>query len=323
MSKRISGKGIRVESGTLDETKIRVKVLADVGEAIEWVDKGYRDLIGHHPKKYAAQFMSSASWKTALRKGMPERMEAVMAKAEEFIADAIAYDPRLVRKGAFTRSDDPSSACGIDAAALESGEEQPFYARPHRKLNSQRAWGECVRVVLSTDTNDITDDHASAFIATAKLAQQFRPLDIWWQGAWLKTIKVPYGSSGETYDRNIGTAFLVPILSGDLDFARMQFVLSHANRDNLSHKVAWGIAAERDEDGKGSFIDGGRGTNSLHPEGCDLFIPESGISPDGCSIGYTAACWAGLEWKGYEEVDPRCAVQVWEPKSKEPAKATE
>lgn len=327
MSNRVGGRGVTVAADQLSK-QVRVKVLKDIDEAVSWIDKGYRDIISHQRGQrriaYLQQREESREWEKALRVGMPERLATVMAKAEVLIDEAIACDHRLARKGEFALTDDASTACGFNAAAIAAGEDNPYFSRVNRKLNSNRTHGESVRIVLSTDSKEITDDHAAAFIAAAKLAQQFRPLEIFWQGAWLHKFK----REGSDYESTCGTVFLCPLLNGDLDFARIQFVLSHERRDNLSHKIAWGLAqpdeSSADEEArKHSHIDGGRGEYSHHPDRTDFFVPESGISPYGWNVASVAAAWAGFEATYYEQPREDGAVQVWEPDKDKPARTAQ
>ena len=62
--------------------------------------------------------------------------------------------------------------------------------------------GEPLRIVISTDDNKVPEGTAAAFIATARLVQQFIPLEIWWQGAWLNAT------------RTKGFVFHVPLVQG-------------------------------------------------------------------------------------------------------------
>ena len=72
------------------------------------------------------------------------------------------------------------------------------------------------------DQLGLTLEEAEAIpIATARLVQQFLPLEIWWHGAWLI-------EEGEHAGK--GHVLLAPILRGELDFGRLQFFLSSERR---------------------------------------------------------------------------------------------
>ena len=52
-------------------------------------------------------------------------------------------------------------------------------------MNTETKAGEPVRIVVSTDDNQVPTGTAAAFIATVQIVQQFVPVEVWWQGAWL------------------------------------------------------------------------------------------------------------------------------------------
>ena len=75
-----------------------------------------------------------------------------------------------------------------------------------RRTLADSATTDPLRVVISTDSRHVSRSNAVAFIAAAKLAQQFRPLELWWQGAWLF-------EEGKKEADN-GHVFLVPLIQG-------------------------------------------------------------------------------------------------------------
>jgi len=110
------------------------------------------------------------------------------------------------------------------------GDDQPFYRHTKAVINDSTQAGEPLRVVISTDSNKVPPRTAAAFIATARLVQQFMPLEIWWQGAWI------------TEDKSKGFVVLVPLVQGDLDYSRLEFCLSDELRDSFSYRVVISIA---------------------------------------------------------------------------------
>lgn len=175
------------------------------------------------------------------------------------------------------------------------GEEPAYWDRRKLKL-ADRATAEPVRIVISTDSKNITPEHAAAFIAAAKLAQQFRPLEIWWQGAWLKE-----DTCANPQERGFGHVFLVPLVNGDLDFSRLQFVLSDTERDKCSFMIMTAHAYPAHL-GSGGKV----GEQSYLPDTSD-FVRESAAD----EVAQHAALWAGLEAQWEVQINPRSARQYW------------
>lgn len=229
---------------------------------------------------------------------------SITEAADLLVEEAIALDPRLARKSSW-RLSEPDNAIEGDAALIAQGEERCCLQRFKTRL-SDCASVEPVRIVISTDTKHVTDDHAKAFIAAAKIAQQFRPLEIWWQGAWLIEETTEHGYKGH------GFIFHVPLLNGDLDFARIQFVLSNQLRDNVSYQNKSSFAYNGVKPGRRIGTGAGVGEYS-YLENTHHFVKESGISSDPGSIASVAAQWAGFEPLWNAAVNENEAVQYWYP----------
>lgn len=233
-----------------------------------------RTALRYWPKKDAAvQDLILAAGERAVT-GDPERLKAAVADSDDLLAAAIVADPRLARRSQWVRSDEGEIAC---PALLVAGDDAPCFMRA-RKLEGQPNGAEPARVVISTDDHQIKPRTAAAFIATVRLVQQWRPVEIWWQGSWL----------GE--GRNTGFVFHVPLVSGDMDFSRLEFCIADQARDSFSWRIMVAHACEH-----------------LHAtwNGCSLqaessympdshFVSHHGIEPEGESIAYNAAKW--LDW---------------------------
>jgi len=137
--------------------------------------------------------------------------------------------------------------------------------------------GEPLRIVISTDDKEVPAGTAAAFIATARIVQQFLPLEIWWQGSWLNE------------GRYLGFVNLVPLVQGDMDFARLEFCIADPFRDTFSFGVmgsqaildvgeVWSGCGYR---ANKSYLDGAR------------FVSHSGIEPTAESVAEAAAYWLG------------------------------
>ena len=231
------------------------------------------------------------------------RLENIIVKADELIDQALLIDPRLVRRSGWVMAEEGIDAC---PAMIAAGEERAYIDRRKMRLADQAVAAQSVRIVISTDSKHITPDHASAFIAAAKLAQQFRPLEIWWQGAWLKEDDQP--------DAGYGHVFLVPLVNGDLDFSRLQFVLSDEARDRCSFFVmaTHAFALKKGWGGK-------VGEHSYLPDTYD-FIRESGITASPEQVAAYAAYWAGLGSRWDAQISDIQASQFWWDSRAEPPK---
>lgn len=245
--------------------------------------------------------------------GNPNRLAQQMQASEALIDEAIALDPRLARKAQWLRRDE-GEYC--DSALLAQGDDAPFYKRMRSTLTDNAGSGEPVCVVISTDDRNIVADTAAAFIATARIVQQFVPLEIWWQGAWLSD------------DRFKGFAVFAPLCSGDMDFARLDYCLADESRDSFSflcmatHAV---YNAKEDYSGCGTRAD----WSYLPDRDNAKFVPHTGIRPTASSVAAQAVRWLGWEsvWSvEYEQAqDAKAALQELPelPSESKPYEATE
>jgi hypothetical protein len=208
------------------------------------------------------------------------RLTTAMERSEVLIAAAIEHDSRLARRSQWRRSEEGEHVC---AELLAEGDDQPFYKRTRNVINDATTAGEPIRVVISTDDKEVPPGTAAAFIATARLVQQFMPLEIWWQGAWLSE------------DRYKGFVSLVPLVKGDMDFSRLEFCIADQQRDMFSflvmashavlelHEVWTGCGHRAQE----HYLRQDRDRLKAH------FISHTGIRPDPESIAAHAALWLG------------------------------
>jgi hypothetical protein len=207
--------------------------------------------------------------------GDPEALHKAMQESDALIDLAVACEPRLARRPQWTRGDDGIWA---DAGLVASGDDSPCYGLTRSAFRDQAASGEPVNVVVSTDSS--TPTSLAAFIATVRIVQQFRPVNVWWQGAWL-------ADDGG----NAGYVFLTPLVTNDMDFSRVQFVVQSPYRDHLSFGVFHAQATIRDRrriNGCGlhaeySFMDGSN------------FVGRDGIKPTPERIASRACMW--LDWE--------------------------
>ena len=214
--------------------------------------------------------------------GDKARLALAMDRSEDLVADAIFVDQRLARRAQWQRRDEGEHC---DSGLLAAGDDQPFYKYTRQAVNDATMAGEPLRIVISTDDNNVPKDTAAAFIATARLVQQFIPLEIWWQGSWL------------TQDRTKGFVFHAPLVQGDMDFSRLEFCIADPLRDAFSYLV---MATH-------AILDIGEGWNECgfraeaqyllpYPQSnLAKFVSHHGITPDGQSIAWTAARWIGWQ----------------------------
>ena len=295
MSGRLGGGSRKVDK--LVTGNLVINTHNSMSEALDCTIKGQTDYTLKSPKRRIAVEI--------LRECLTgnSKLAVLIERADALIDAAILQDPRLNRKHAWVRLEEGIDAC---PALVSSGEPASCLDRRKLKLADQ-ASAEPVRIVISTDsTDDASEEHVVAFIAITKLAQQFRPLEIWWQGAWL------------TPGRTSGQVLLAPLVQGDMDFARVQFFLSNPFRDSMSYRCMWYHAVTK-HSSPGNRVcyeyGGERGERSYLPDTFE-FISEKGIRSDDWWIAATAAEWAGLEPLWREEVSPYSAQQEWRPERK-------
>jgi len=211
--------------------------------------------------------------------GDTTRLAEALEIADKLIDEAIAQEPRLARKPQWVRSDDGIFA---DAGLVAAGDDSPCYQMTRETLRDQQAAGEPIVVVVSTDDNGAASvEAAGAFIATVRLAQQFRPVHVWWQGAWLRE------DGGEA-----GYILHAPLVSNDMDFARVEYVLADSTRDGLSFRALFMAAKVRD---KLQTVGGlGRRADRAYMPGAQ-FVSHGGIKPDAEQVAAHACMWLGWE----------------------------
>ena len=275
------------------ETLKTVKVvrLASIAEAAEH-EKAWHKFTGsrqgHRGEVHAHVQASAVS-------GDAEHTKRALAESDGLIDAVIACEPRLARKAQWIRSDDGIFA---DAGLVASGDDSPCYDMSRAKFRDVAAAGEPVVVCVSTDSSEPKESTMAAFIATVRLVQQFRPVHVWWQGAWLC-------DSG----REAGYVFLSPLVSNDMDFSRVQYVLADNSRDHLSFGVLHQHCTVRDH----LAINGiGRHAERAYIDGAK-FVDRNGIPPNAERIAAVACQWLGWpstwenEWDAKR--DRRAALQ--------------
>lgn len=209
------------------------------------------------------------------RGGDPKALQRAMAISDHFIDETILLDPRLARRSRWTRSDDGIFA---DAGLVAEGDDSPCYKMARHEVNAATAAGEPLRIVISTDSSNPTIEGLAAFIATIRLIQQFQPVHVIWQGAWL-------ADDG----RDVGHVITCPLVTGDMDFSRVQYVLSDTTRDGLSFACA------------AHFMNldkiriNGNGRHATRSFIGGKFLDKGGIAPTPEAIASMAAYWLGWD----------------------------
>jgi DNA-directed RNA polymerase subunit RPC12/RpoP len=216
--------------------------------------------------------------------GDPDRLKTAVEASHVLVDEAIALDRRLAKKAQWLRRDEGEHC---DTALLAQGDDQPFYQRTRNIINDETKAGEPLHIVISTDSDKIDPGTAAAFIATVRIVQQFVPVHVWWQGAWL---------SDPTKCPQVGFVFHVPLVQDDMDFSRLEFCLADPTRDLFSNRLSLSYCVL--EFGETNSACGFRAERSYLPEHEDdphtHFIAHSGITPDAESIAGQAARWLGL-----------------------------
>lgn len=213
--------------------------------------------------------------------GQEARVAHNLAESDAMIEEALAYDPRLARRSSWRRGEEGEIGC---PALIAQGDDAPFFHRQRSALAESNG-GEPVRVVISSDSSEPKTETAAAFIATIRIVQQFRPVEVWWQGAWLDLTKTA------------GWVFHVPLVQGDMDFTRLDFCINDKHRDYLSWHIMMCRAFEVT---RRVGWQAGVADRSYLPERAH-FISHTGVRPEDWSIAMTAANWLGLEYHGSEE----------------------
>lgn len=290
MSNRGGGKGSPI-TWTADEKRC-VYRFNSMNEALSAFRSGV-DKYADWRKRARNKWQPSPRVYQEIMEGEPRKMQSILDDADRLIERVLLEDPRLVKRPGFEWSTDE----GFDAcpSRMLSGEENCILNRRASKVADQTHTARC-RVVISTDSNTMSASHVAAAIATIKLAQQFRQLEVWWQGAWFRD------------DREWnGIVFHVPVITGDMDFSRLQFILGDECRDHVSYRIMFHLSHQE------GTLWGMHTGERCHMEDYDYFVPESGIDADPWRIARLAAQWAGLPPAYSERVSPHSAEQMWQP----------
>ena len=212
--------------------------------------------------------------RNAMNGGDPDTLAHAVDHSQALIDKAIASDNRLARRPQWQRAEDGIFA---DAGLVASGDDSPCYDMTRAALAMQATAGSPARICISTDGS--TPTSLAAFIATARIVQQFRPLEIWHQGAWL---------ADNGYEA--GYVFLTPLIQNDWDYSRIQFFLSDPARDHYSFCLLYNRCVMRDRrkikgigtEARRAYLDGA------------IFVDHHGIPEAPEAIAETAAQWLEL-----------------------------
>lgn len=237
--------------------------------------------------------------------GNDKRITGILAQSDALIEEAIKEDPRLARRAKWHRGEDGEIAC---PALIAQGDDAPYFYR-NRSDVSESNGGEPVRVVISTDSNAVVPGTAAAFIATVRLVQQWRSVEVWWQGAWLSD------------DGHKGWVFHVPLVQGDMDFTRLDYCISDKTRDNVSYAIMMTRACETTKRVWNGCNNTARWS---YLPGESKFVSHTGIMPKGDSIATRAASWLDWEGAGWNDyVIRKAAVQELPPLPSRPESAAD
>jgi len=243
-------------------------------------------------------------WRDAFRHATSPNRATVDAEtdyAAALVEEAIALDPRLAKRPSWKRAEFGEFA---EPSLVACGDDEPCFVRHSKGVSQQVGGQDPLTVVISTDCNKAANhEHlAAAFIAVCRLVQQFRPLDIWWQGSWIH--------ESDSYK---GFVFHVPLLTNDTDYGSLWFFLNSDERDSLSYAIAYAKALEVNQRFRGV---GDRASRSYLNDWSDKFVPHTGIEPTANSIAAMAAQWLGIEnyyWANYKLAYDRPALQELPP----------
>jgi hypothetical protein len=248
---------------------VRVE-LATMGEAI--------DAYGHKAKftgQDKDREMHKYAKTHAVDGGDANALARAIEKSDALIDAAVIEDPRLARRVQWVRSEDGIFA---DAGLVSMGDDSPCYQMAKNALKDIPASGEPINICICTDSNEPTS--LAAFIAVVRIVQQFRPVNVWWQGSWL-------ADDG----RDVGYVFHTPLITNDMDFSRCQYVIADSTRDNLSFGLLHQYAQCRDR----VYIRGmGRHADRAYMPGAK-FVNKEGITADAYTVARTACQW--LDWE--------------------------
>jgi hypothetical protein len=230
---------------------------------------------------YHAKRIEAASY------GDHDRVVAAVERSEQLIEEAVAFDERMAAKPRWIRGEDGIDAC---PALVAQGDDAPFLYRK-KQVIKESAGGDPIRIVLSTDANEVIAGTGAALIAAVRLAQQFHPIEVWWQGAWLNE------------HRNVGLVFHIPLIQGDMDFTKLDYVIHDNTRDSFS----WCIKNAKAMDLKCLSNDEVQADYS-YLENTRAFVDHEGIKPTGPDIANAVCRWLGWDEKFWEEPCSPCQM---------------
>jgi hypothetical protein len=254
-----------------DLVRFDVPSMAEAAACAAWRKKFFAEKTGANAARNDYMGRAAVS-------GDARRLASAMAVSDTLLDEAIAYDARLARRPSWQRGEDGIFA---DAGLVASGDDSPCFDMRRSGVVDYAAETDPVRVVICTDSQSITADSCAAFVATVRIVQQFRPVLVWWQGSWLADCGT-----------EIGFVFHVPLISNDMDFSRVEYVINDRSRDGLS----FAVAARRAITHEKTWLNGcGRHAERSYLPGGSQFVGKDGVSPSGRAIANTAAAWLGWE----------------------------
>lgn len=206
-------------------------------------------------------------------------LRRLIERSDDLIDQAIAANPTLARRARWSRDEDGVFA---DAALVAIGDDRPCFTMKRRSI-AETAGEQRKRIVISTDCNqNASMEMAAAVIATIRIVQQWQPLDVWWQGAWLSD------------DEQRGYVFHVPLIEGDMDFAKIMFFLASPHRDSFSWMM---MATESIDRGYYGWNETQNRAERSYLDGTDVFVDHRGIR--GSDVESYAAWWLGMpsQWQ--------------------------
>lgn len=206
-------------------------------------------------------------------------LRRLIERSDDIIDEALLANPMLARRSRWVRDEDGVFA---DAALVALGDDRPCFTMKRRSI--AETFGEQrKRIVISTDCNQKASmEMAAAVIATIRIVQQWQPIDVWWQGAWLSE------------DERRGYVFHVPLIEGDMDFAKIMFFLASPYRDSFSWEM---MATESVSRGYSGWNETQNRAERSYLEGTDVFVDHRGIRAG--DVESYAAWWLGLpsQWQ--------------------------
>lgn len=250
---------------------LKICPMANMGEAIEYQVE-CDNFTGNRKGSALAWHLKTLS---GARGGDHKTLRQAMQLSDGLIDATILLDPRLAKRSQWTRGEDGIFA---DAGLVAEGDDSPCYNMQKAKVTENTASGEPIKIVISTDSSSPTIEGLAAFIAAVRLVQQFQPVHVIWQGAWL-------ADDG----RDVGHIITAPLITGDMDFSRVQFVLSDKTRDALSFSCAMHFC------NLDKILMNGNGRHANRSFIGGKFLDKDGIAPTPEAIASMAAYWLGWD----------------------------